>query len=391
MTNVDSPENKKEMRSLQIQIVELAQPIGTFYLGSVDAYSLLEICKFDFRRIEERGGFKEFLGFQRKLDQKRVKEIEQYIQTVDAVFPTAVVISVDDRCAKLEADTKGQSVLKLQEFQDEENKDFRIDYQDIASIIDGQHRMKAFEEVKNLKFQINVAVFVGIDDATKAEIFSTVNLAQTKVNKSLVYDLFALRKSRSPEKTCHEVVVALDGLPESPFYQKIKRLGTATEGRFGETLSQATIVRGLLPYITADPLTDRDVGKRIGFWDPISAKESSKRIFYEFFRTKQDELILANVLNFFSAVRDRWSTAWANTGRGNIINRTNGFNGFVRFLRPAYLNFTSTPTVVAADEFLRLLKKSSLNDDDFNTENFLPGTSGATKLYHRLIEDTKVG
>jgi hypothetical protein len=68
----------------------------------LDAYDLLEICKFDFRRIDESGGFKEFLGFQRKLDLKRVREIEQYIQTVDAVFPTAIVISVDDRCATFE-------------------------------------------------------------------------------------------------------------------------------------------------------------------------------------------------------------------------------------------------------------------------------------------------
>jgi DGQHR domain-containing protein len=237
-------------------------------------------------------------------------------------------------------------------------------------------------------FKINVAIFIGIDDATKAEIFSTVNLAQTKVNKSLVYDLFSLRKTRSPEKTCHEIVVALDSLPESPFFDRIKRLGSATEGRFGETLSQATIVRGILPYITDDPLNDRDVGKRVGFWDPITSEEANKRIFFEFFRTKQDERILANMLNYFSAVRERWPVAWSNTGKGNMINRTNGFNGFIRFLRPAYLNFTTEPSVVTKKQFASLFDRVILHDNDFIPDNFVPGTSGATKLYRTLLQQT---
>ncbi|MBB4370180.1 DGQHR domain-containing protein [Bradyrhizobium sp. cir1] len=378
--------SKTNAQELRIGAVEVKQPIGSFYLGSVNAYDLLEICKFDFRRIDESGGFKEFLGFQRKLDLKRVKEIEQYIQTVDAVFPTAIVISVDDRCASFEKSNN----LVLRPYVDSEDDDLRIDYADIASIIDGQHRLKAFENVKDLDFDLSVAVFIGVDEATKAEIFSTVNLTQTKVNKSLVYDLFALRKARSPEKTCHEIVVALDSLKRSPFEGKIKRLGTATEGRFGETLSQATIVRGLLPYITNDPLNDRDVGKRVGFWDPISPEQHNKRIFYEFFRNNEDEKILANVLNYFSAVHDRWPDAWESTGRGNILTRTNGFNGLIRFFRPAYLYFTTQPKVISKDRYSSLFAKVKLSDEDFNTDNFPPGGSGSTKLYRTLLEQSRI-
>ena len=233
--------------------------------------------------------------------------------------------------------------------------------------------MKAFEDIQGLVFQINVAVFVGVDDATKADIFSTVNLAQTKVNKSLVYDLFSLQKSRSSEKTCHEIVVALDEMEESPFYQRIKRLGSATEGRFGETLSQATVVKGLLPYITDDALTDRDIGKRFGFWDPTSPDEARKRIFRPFFEKQQDEKILANVLNYFCAIRDKWPNAWKSTGTGNIINRTNGFNGFMRFLRPAYLNFTNEPAVVSRKQFASLFGKIQLAEEEFNPETLYPG------------------
>lgn len=378
-------------RALSIPIAKVVQPVGTFFTGAVDAYALLEICKFDFRRIESAGGYKEFLGFQRKLDLKRVRAIERYIQTVDAVFPTAIVISVDEKCASIETNTAGNTILTLRAYQDSEAADFKIEYEDIASIIDGQHRMKAFEKIKGLEFHVNVAVFVGADDATKADIFSTVNLAQTKVNKSLVYDLFSLQKARSSEKTCHEIVVALDEMKESPFFERIKRLGSATDGRFGETLSQATVVKGLLPYITEDALADRDIGKRFGFWDPSGPDEAKKRIFRPFFERQQDEKILANVLNYFSAIRDKWPNAWKNTGAGNMINRTNGYNGFMRFLRPAYLNFTSEPLVVSKKQFTSIFDRIRLSEADFNPENFLPGTSGSTKLYRLLLEQSRLG
>lgn len=244
------------------------------------------------------------------------------------------------------------------------------------------------EEASQTEFEVAVSIFIGPDDATEAMIFSTVNLAQTKVNKSLVYDLFSLAKSRSPEKTCHEIVVALDRMEESPFQNRIKRLGVATEGRFGETLSQATIVKGILPYITNDPVADRDRGKRFGFWDPVLQRDSNRRIFYEFFRRNEDAKILNTLLNYFNAIKDRWPTAWAATGTGNIINRTNGYNGFIRFLRPAYLNFTTEPRVVAKSDFASMFANVTLSDADFNSANFLPGTSGSTHLFNLLMEQT---
>ena len=264
--------------------------------------------------------------------------------------------------------------------------------------------MKGLQEAGKFDFEIPVSIFVGADDATEAMIFSIVNLAQTKVNRSLVYDLFSVATARSPEKTCHEIVVALDRMEESPFRNRIKRLGVATETpvelssegrsevkyerRFGETLSQATVVKGILPYITNDPLADRDRGKRFGFWDPALVRDVHKRIFYEFFQKNEDVKILDILLNYFNAIRARWPTAWAKTGTGNIINRTNGFNGFVRFLRPAYLSCTSEPRVVSQEEFEKIFGRVRLADDDFNPQRFLPGSSGSTNLFNTLIEQS---
>jgi hypothetical protein len=95
---------------------------------------------------------------------------------------------------------------------------------------------------------------------------------------------------------------------------------------------------------------------------------------------------LANIINYFNAIRSRWSDAWERTGTGNIINRTNGFNGFIRFLRPAYVSITTEPVVVPQTDFEKIFAQSKLADDDFSPTTFLPGTSGSTKLYNTLME-----
>jgi len=379
------------MTPVTIPVFSIKQSIGEFYVGVIRVDDLLRICEFDYRRMHYVGGYIDFLGIQRELKPARIRDIRKYVGTIDASFPTSIVVSVDEKCVTIsDTEREGFKILKVSEYEDPASPELSIPLDQAATIIDGQHRLKGLQEAGMSDFELSVSIFVGVDDATEATLFSIVNLAQTKVNKSLVYDLFALATSRSPEKTCHEIVVALDRLPESPFHDRIKRLGVATEKRFGETLSQATIVKGLLPYITNDPLLDRDRGKRLGFWEPALAKDVSKRIFYDFFQRGKDSDILANVINYFNAIKSRWPDAWKSTGTGNIINRTNGYNGFVRFLRPAYLSLTTTPTVVTQGEFSKIFAKVALNDDDFSPDRFLPGTSGSTKLYHTLMEQTQV-
>lgn len=91
------------------------------------------------------------------------------------------------------------SELTLNSFESPSEDENRIEYNEIASVLDGQHRIERLKASSSIEdFEINVSIFIDIDIADQAYIFSTVNLAQTKVNKSLVYDLFGLAKKRSP-------------------------------------------------------------------------------------------------------------------------------------------------------------------------------------------------
>ena len=233
---------------------------------------------------------------------------------------------------------------------------------------------------------MNVAVFVDIDIAEQALIFSTVNLTQTKVNRSLVYDLFELANSRSPQKTCHTIAVALDSASASPFYQRIKRLGAATKGRVNETLTQAAFVESLLPYLSTEPRKDRDLlirGKK------IDGEPTRRCPFRGLFANERDADITKIIWNYFAAVEDRWPVAWGRVDEGNMLNKTNGFMALMRLFGAAYIHLaTALGATVSKSQFDNIFKGVNLKDADFNTDTFPPGTSGQTKLFAQLLTET---
>lgn len=153
-------------------------------------------------------------------------------------------------------------------------------------------------------------------------------------------------------------------------------------------MSQATVVRGLLPYISKDPETDRQLLLKSKTLEPAKGKEAQRLIFRNLFINKDDVKITNIFWNYFQAVAQRWPTAWASTGKGAILARTNGFNALVRFLRPAYLNFTTSYELVSVDQFQSLFNTVALTDEDFTSTRFKPGSSGATDLFNTLCSQT---
>lgn len=382
-------------RSIRIAAIRITQPIGDIYVGSIPAKTLVDITDFDIRQLVHERGLDSYLGIQRELDPKRVKEIAQYVRGTDATFPTAVVLAVPERCVLIESASEVDErfvTMTLSNYpQGEGDPEEMVLYKHIARVIDGQHRIKGLEGYDKDDFDVNVSIFVDADIADQASIFSTVNLAQTKVNRSLVYDLFELSESRSPEKTCHSVVVTLESTAGSPFYRKIKRLGKATEGRYTETLSQATVVAGILQYICKDNLQiirDRQIGRGGGTFPPADSKDAMRLVLRPFFVEERD-VDLTNVLwNYFEAVQARWPDAWAANGTGFMLNRTNGFDGLMKFFRHAYRYFSAPGEVVTAKQFGELFREVKLEDSDFNPKRFVPGSSGASELSKTLMEQS---
>src|SRR5260370_9896562 len=345
---------KEDTKSFTIAVLKVQQPIGEFFTGVLDSKRLCEITDFDVRRILREREFESYLGIQRPLNEKRVKEIQQYVQTLDACFPTAVILSVNANCAQYDSE---KGVLTLGNYQDPEDPERSIIFRRIAKVIDGQHRIEGLKNYSGPPFDVNVSIFVEIDVAEEAYIFSTVNLAQTKVNRSLAYDLFDLARSRSPQKLCHNIAVALDQDEKSPFYHRIKRLGVATEGRFNETLTQATFVEALIGYISLNPVHDRDLYIRGNTPAKAGAGESKRLILRNMMIDKRDMEIADVLRNYFDVVRSKWSSAWNSMGSGLVLSKTNGFGALMRFLRPAYLYLVGPGEVPTREQFSKVFSR----------------------------------
>lgn len=373
--------------SFSFPVLKVQQPIGEFFVGVLDSIRLADITWFDVRRIQKERDVETYLGINRPLVPRRIKELAEYVQTVDACFPTAVILTVAGICANYDERTRE---LTLSNYVDAEEGEEPIYYRQIAKVLDGQHRIEGLKDFEGPTFEVNVCIFIDIDIAEQAYIFSTVNLAQTKVSKSLVYDLFDLAKARSPQKICHNIAVALDCNEGSPFYQRIKRLGVATEGRFNETITQATFVQAVMRYISKNENKDRDTYKRGDIPKKASADESQLLIFRNMMIDQKDIEIADVIWHCFDAVRDRWPRAWEATGRGDMLNKTNGFRGLMRFLRDAYLHLTAPGGVPSKEDFERVFRRVELGDDEFNTDNFKPGTSGEVKLHAVLKEKARI-
>lgn len=382
----------EDARSVRIPVVKVSQPIGDFYVGTIASRDLVAIADFDVRRISQGEGIETYLGIQRELNDTRVKEIRQYVQGLDATFPTAVVIAVDERTTQLEPacpDSESHFWLVLSNIPSKIPEE-RVLFRELAKVIDGQHRIEGLRNYNLENFQINIAIFVGADIPDQAAIFSTVNLAQTKVNRSLVYDLFDVAKSKSPEKLAHNVVVALDHTKNSPFHRRIKRLGTSTKGREDtDRLAQATVVAPLLRYISGNQiqlLKDRQAGLRGRPFEPLTSEIINSLVLRPFL-LKDSAVDLADLIwNYFDAVASKWENAWAGKIENGMLDRTNGYNALMRFFRPAYLSLGRPGDIVSKESFDTVFAGITIPEANLNSKLYVPGTSGATALYHDLMQ-----
>lgn len=289
---------------MKIPVVPFEQPAGTFMLAVMKATDILKISKVDYRKFDtvsmETSG-----SVQREPSKKRIRDICDYSETLDAAFPTPILLSVEN---------------KSYSFKD---NIISIDGEHVADIVDGQHRILGLGKSNQIeKFEIPVVFLLDGTEEQKALIFATINGKQTKVPASLIYDLFGVTENRSPQKTAHEIARALNSTPGSPWYQRLKMLGKKTEGGI-ESLSQGTFVKRLLPLISDEPEQDMDKLKR---GQTLNINE--KCVFREYFCKEQDSIILKILMNVFQAVRDTWPKEW-NDPDSFILSKTVGFWGIM--------------------------------------------------------------
>jgi DGQHR domain-containing protein len=365
---------------IDIKCLEANQPIGLMYIGVIDSEDLEKITFADVRRLREGTENREvedYIGIQRKLDSRREKIIGKYVNLVDATFPNSIIISISSEHAEY---IKNEGVLRL------EYKD------DIAKVLDGQHRIAGFQnyEGKRGTFELIVTIYIDMELEDQAIVFATINKEQKSVNNSLVTDLFAFAESRSPQKTGHNIARALNKKEGSPFFDKIKILGTAVSSN--ETITQSTFVDSILKYITKDKQSDRDFYRRNKKDEnkklpQIDEKESKRLFLRNIFIDDTSDIKIAQILwNYFYAVQQKWPTAWNIPANNNILNKSTGFIALMRFFKDAYLSFDKIGQTITKEEFMTCFENIDLTDADFNRDKYVPGGIGLSALYNDLKE-----
>lgn len=395
---------------IRLPVSKVSQPIGDFYVGRVDARTLVKISYTEIRAFLE-GTQETIAGIQRERSERRIKEIKKYVNLEYATFPTSIIIAVAPECASLtpfnsagdiNAETGPDDEIEL----DPEAKVFNLELmpfgspgdddhipiERIAFIIDGQHRVAGLEGLKEgHEFDVNISIFVGASDADKAEIFARVNQAQTKVNQSLVVDLASYYEERGPIKFAHEIVLAMNRDIKGPFHDKVKRLGKADPGKGRvQTLAQATVVKPIVDYITSDPEGERNKRYQGIFSTRRNRNDWERFIFQPFFDSDDDSGVFTCLTNYFLAVKAKWPGAWDDAPSGMILNRTTGYAALMRFLGPVYrMNCDGPGQILTQEVCERIFHQIDIPETDLTKEEFVPGSSGTSKLYRRLMDEMK--
>lgn len=400
-----------------LPVSKVEQPIGEFYVGTMDARTLTEISYTEIRAFID-GKQDTIAGIQRERSKKRIDEIKKYVNLDYATFPTSIIIAVAPECTRLvnydpemtqeEAqeffETEEEQIdedahmfnLLLNSYGNEEDDDADegqttyIPVEKIAFIIDGQHRVAGLEALEDgKKFDVNISVFVGASEADKAEIFARVNQAQTKVNQSLVVDLASYYEERGPVKFAHEVVLAMNSDIDGPFHDKVKRLGKADPGKGRvQTLAQATVVKPIVDYITSDPEAERNKRYKGIFGSRRKPNAWQRFIFQPFYDEEDDDGLFLCLTNYFDAVKARWPEVWDNAPAGTVLNRTTGYAALIKFLRPVYLHYCNEPgQILTRKDCDKVFAKINIDAEDINREEYLPGSSGIGKLYRKMMGD----
>ena len=360
---------------IDVKVFEITQPIGRFYFGAMKHKELARIAYSDIRRIDgEQRAVETYLGIERPLRSDRVAELKDYVNTVDATFPSPVILAISEEDAKLDLDTGIMSI-----------KDDRS----VAKILDGQHRIGGLEGYDGDEFDVLVTIFVDMDIEFQAMVFATINLEQTKVNRSLAYDLFEYATTRSPQKTCHNISRLLNSREESPFYKKIKVLGVA--GGRTETISQALFVDSLLPLISRNANKDRDDLRRHLPLEPATRGDADRLIFRNLFIEEKDGVIARVLWNYFQAVESKWDRYWTEVIPGQVLNRTTGFRGLMEFLPYAYVEARGAGGNPTDIQFDGIFERIRIDGSEINSENYRPGTAGSTRFREHLKARAGVG
>ena len=321
-----------------------------FYVASMPAATLRKLSGVPIRAANPKNPETRGLDYQRFHDRERSREIGRYVrygfpwselspqkrqsgQNDDlrkpGWLPTAIVVNIVQA-----GERRGSSVLRDEHAITVSDLDRRTaefvlpitfpGQDDLAplEVIDGQHRLFAFEEHFGEDFDLPVIAFHGLARSWQAYLFWTINIRPKRINASLAFDLYPMLRTEDwlekffghsiyRETRAQEMVETLWFHKDSPWRARINMLGESSKQSTskGPTVSQAAWVRSLLAtYVKSW----EGPGVRIGglFGAPVDGHQTV----LAWTRAQQAAFLMTVWIEVQKAIRE-YSGEWATSVR----------------------------------------------------------------------------
>lgn len=361
----------EDINWLEIPVMEVEQPLGKFYVGKAFANEVIKICSVDKRRKVVADELDKYIGMQRPLNQSRKKEIEQFVLTSDASFPSSVILAVK-KDAYVYNDSK--KVLNIKKKRDS------------CNVIDGQHRLSGFPIKSESNFELILTIFPDLDMEYQSYLFAVINTRSTRINPSLAQDLYEFSKIDTPERLAHEIARVFNKTKGNPWFERLKLLGTS-EGSENAILSQATFTKYVVDLIsdTKDSYKIRDILKNNKNRKVLISKFNyNKKPLWIPYINGEDKYIYDILKYYFTSAEKKFRSYWGK--KDSIITKTAGYTALMGVLKIILSKEEAlpAPTVEYFDRYFDKIQRTAL--DPLTSEYYKPGQGGERKLKKDILK-----
>ena len=348
--------------AFKLNVIEVTQPIGKLYVAKISPADLLKLANVDRRQIEKGEMVN---GIQRELRKDKVESIKRYLVSKDATFPNSIILNLPQ--SNLISTSPTEITFK--------------NAPNTFSILDGQHRLEGFRENNVEDFELIVTIFIDLDLSQQADIFSTINSEQTKVDSSLNLHLELNSKVYTPKKMMVEIAESFNNFKDSPWFDMIKMLGNSSTG----IISLSAFVNPLLEltypendyYLIRNALSSKDTSLK-------NFHYSTERYpFWPFYLNKDFQVVYKILYNYFSAMKMILASDWGNPD--SILCKTTGYNAMMRLFKEYYKKGVKDKNL-SYEYFFKELSELNILDGKINSSNFAAsGASATQELYREMV------
>src|SRR3989339_1602283 len=321
---------------MKIEVLKYNQKNKDIYVFLADPNYIKQLVKISDISLNDK-------FFQRPYDECRVNEIKNYVLGKDKLYkkgkdifakgyiPNSIVLNLS---SKYKVDNQDNKIFI--DFPD--NKNVKSYFESIE-VIDGQHRLLAFDDdcknkLKEENYKMCFVAFINLTVDEKKEIFMVLNERQKTVDKNiLLRHKKLLNLLLDEEETRYDVITRLNSEADSPFYDKIIMAGE--KKTYG------------LKAIQIDNVLDssKSLEKLINSKGQISEKS------YKVFK------------NYYSSWKETFPSAWFKSN--NTLTKMAGFR-FISYLFPFIYEILKSDKDFQIKAFSAIISK--IKTDEFNEE-----------------------